>query len=200
MNIIEKSYSGTGIIPIETELESRRFVFLEGEITQKTADEFTKQILHLSLESSDPINILINSEGGDLDAGLKICDTVSDCPCTVNAYCFGRAYSMAAVIFESVNGKRNIVGHSKLMLHQPSITGMPRQTAGEIEQLSRLMSEKNDLLLSIVSKRSGIDIKRLKAETANDRYYDAEESVRYGLADAAVAFSEIIGIQHVKGE
>lgn len=196
MHVMKKDFSGESFIPIETELESRRYLFIEGEITQQSADEFVKQLMHLSLEDQNsPINILINSEGGDLDAGLKMCDSVTECPCTVNAYCFGRAYSMAAIVFESVNGHRYIVGHSKLMLHQPSVTSIPRKTAAEIEQLSTQLAEKNDLLLSIVSKKSGMNIRKLKTETVNDRYFSAEEAVQCGLADAIVKFADIISNQ-----
>ena len=173
-NVLQKNFNGSVLIPIETDLEDRRIVFVEGEINSDSADDFAKQIMHLVLSDSEkPIKLVINSGGGEIDAGLKMCDVVSECPCKIDAYCFGKAYSMAAVLFESVNGERNMVGHSKIMLHQPSVYGLQKGTALEIEELSKQLSDKNDLLLSIVAKRCNMSLSKLKKETEKDKYYSS---------------------------
>lgn len=193
MNVLMKKFGNDMLIPIETSLEDRRIVFVEGEINQEKADEFAKEVMHLAMEDMDkPIKVIINSEGGEIDAGLKMCDIVAECPCTVDAYCFGRAYSMAAVLFESVNGKRYMVGHSKLMMHQPSVYGLKSGTAGEIEEISNQMKEKNELLLSIVSKRCGMSLAKLKRETEKDRYFDADEAIKAGLSDEVISFADLL--------
>lgn len=193
MNIVKKGFAGDICIPIEAELADRRYLFIDGQITKRLADDLTKQLLFLSIDGPDiPISLLIDSEGGEIDAGLKICDAVSKCPCTVNAYCFGGAYSMAAVIFESVNGCRNIMKNSKLMIHQPSVCKIEKKNIDELGELSRQLSLKNDTLLSIISDRSGISIEQLKEETKGDRYFDAEEAVSVGLADNIVSFIDIV--------
>ena len=193
MNIKVSGYGGTQIAPIESELFDKRIIFLEGEVTQVLADDIAKQIIYLSAkDSKTPISLIINSPGGDVDAGLKICDAVSGAACTVNAYCFGWAYSMGAIIFEAVNGKRYMIGHSKLMLHQPSVTALQHQTTNDIAALADQMDKKNSLLLSIVSKKSGISQKTLSAETQSDRYYDADEAVRKNLADAQADISDLL--------
>lgn len=193
MNVLLEKFNGDTLVPIETALERKRIVFVEGEITQEMANEFAKQMLYLTLTDKEtPIKILINSEGGEIDAGLKMCDIVSECPCKTDAYCFGKAYSMAAILFESVNGTRYMVGHSKLMFHQPSISGSIRKNAGEVEELSVQLKEKNELLLKIVSEKSGISLAKLKKETEKDRFYDAEEANKTGLSDQTVTFSDII--------
>ena len=193
MYVIRENYNTIVTVPIETSLAEKRMVFVEGEINQMAADEFAKQIMFLAFEDSDaPIKVIINSEGGEIEAGLKMCDAVEGCPCRVDAYCYTRAYSMAAVLFESVNGNRYMVGNGKLMLHQPSITGTGRKTAGEIEELSLRLKETNDRVLSIVSKKSGISLAKLKKETEKDRFYDADEAVKTGLADQAVSFGDML--------
>lgn len=189
-NVLQKNFNGSVLIPIETDLEDRRIVFVEGEINSDSADDFAKQIMHLVLSDSEkPIKLVINSGGGEIDAGLKMCDVVSECPCKIDAYCFGKAYSMAAVLFESVNGERNMVGHSKIMLHQPSVYGLQKGTALEIEELSKQLSDKNDLLLSIVAKRCNMSLSKLKKETEKDKYYSAEEALKVGLTDNVVTFA-----------
>lgn len=193
MNIVKRTYNGERVIPLEAELLEDRFVFLEGEITQECADELAKQLFYLFRNGNNmPIMLFINSEGGDIDAGLKICDTVSESPCMINVCCYGHAYSMAAVIYESVNGKRLITKNSKIMIHQPSVCQIPRKNAGELTDLSRQLNEKNSLLLSIISARSGITVKKLKKETAKDRFYDAGEAVSCGLADMIAAPGDIL--------
>lgn len=189
-NVLQKNFNGSVLIPIETDLEDRRIVFVEGEINSDSSDDFAKQIMHLVLSDSEkPIKLVINSGGGEIDAGLKMCDVVSECPCKIDAYCFGKAYSMAAVLFESVNGERNMVGHSKIMLHQPSVYGLQKGTALEIEELSKQLSDKNDLLLSIVAKRCNMSLSKLKKETEKDKYYSAEEALKVGLTDNVVTFA-----------
>lgn len=193
MYIVEKNFSGNVLLPVEAKLSQNRMIFVEGEINSNLANEFAKQIMYLALEDSyAPIKILLNSEGGEIDAGLKMCDVVSECPCKIDAYCFGKAYSMAAVLFESVNGERNMVGHSKIMLHQPSVYGLQKGTALEIEELSKQLSDKNDLLLSIVAKRCNMSLSKLKKETEKDKYYSAEEALKVGLTDNVVTFKNII--------
>ena len=193
MNVIQSGYSGDILVPIESKLEEGRMVFVEEEITQEKADLFVKQLIHLVLQDDEkPVNIIINSGGGELDAGLKMIDAVSHCPCKVNAYCFTKAYSMAAILFESVNGTRNMVGHAKLMFHQPAVYGLQRGTAGEVEELSKQLSNKNDLLLSIVAEKCNLDLDKLKEETVRDRYFDASEALAVGLADESLEFVDLI--------
>ena len=72
MQIVKSGYGGTNIIPIDSELGQKRVIFVEGEITQEKADTFMKQIMHLVLvDCEKPIHVIINSCGGEIDAGLK---------------------------------------------------------------------------------------------------------------------------------
>lgn len=193
MNVIRSGYSGDLVVPIDSEFESKRVIFVNGEINQELADEFLKQVMHLvMLDSEAPIHVIINSCGGEIDAGLKMCDVVAQCPCQIHAYCFTKAYSMAAILFESVNGSRNMVGHSKLMLHQPSVMGIQRGSASEVEELSKQLIEKNDLLLSMVADRCRWSLGKLKEETVKDRYFDAKEALETGLADQALEFVDLM--------
>lgn len=193
MEILERNYSGNSLYQITTAFFEKRIVFVEREITNALADEFAKQMGFLQISEPDAlIRVVINSPGGEVDAGLKMVDVLSGCKCPVEAYCFGQAYSMAAVIFEACPGKRKMVGHSKIMLHQPSVfSGASQKTAAEVEALSEQMKEKARELLSIVSKRSGIPLKKLEKETISDRYFDAKEAVSVGLADDIVTFSDM---------
>lgn len=193
MLVQNKSFNGTTTVPIETDLFDKRKVFVEGEICMALANEFLKQIMYLVLkEPEKPIQLYINSNGGEIDAGMKMIEIVSNCPCKINAYCFGNAYSMAAILFESVNGERNMLSSSKIMLHQPLITRMEYKNAGEVTEIAKHLQKANEKLLEIVSKRSGISLSRLKKETIKDRYFDANEALQFNLADKVVDFSNCI--------
>lgn len=193
MEVLKKGYNSEILVPVTAILESERFLFLEGEINQSMADEFAKQVMHLVIQdNTTPINVIIDSGGGEVDAGLKICDIVSTCPCKVNAFCFGKAYSMGAIIFESVNGERCLIGNSKLMLHQPSVQGLQHGTAGEVEALSKRLRAKNDFLLSIVADKCKWSLKKLKEETVADRYFEAEEALKLNLVDRIVNFLDVM--------
>ncbi len=191
MTILERSYGGTTAVPVEAKLAEKRILFLEGEINDDMANEFSKSVAYLC-EKKDPIKIVLNSRGGEVGAGLKICDTIAGCPSPISIYCFGQAFSMGAIVFESCKGKRYMVGHSKLMLHQPSVLWGSRQNVSEIDALSKDLKEKEQVLLEIVSKRTGISLSKLKKETASDKYYTGEEAVKANLADEVVDFSEIL--------
>jgi len=193
MNVLKRIFGADLIIPTDTALADNRYLFVEGEINAEMASEFTKQVLYLALLDSDkPIKLIINSRGGEIEAGLKMCEVVKNSPCPINAYCFDKAYSMAAILFESVNANRYMVGHSKLMLHEPLVEGFHRGRASDLEELTSQLKEKNDLLLSIVANRCNISINQLKKETQKDRYFNEEEALKLGLADKIVTFLDLI--------
>lgn len=195
MHILKKAFNSNSLVSLDTSLFEYRVLSIEGVITQEMADDFAKAMIELSfIDTSLPIHLLINTDGGEIDSGLKMCNIVSKHPCTVNAYCFSKAYSMGAILFESVNGARYMVGDSKLMIHQPSIVGIKSGKSNEIMEISQELQKKNNYLLSIVSKRSGININRLKKETVKDRYYDAKEAVSLSLADKCIDFVDMFNI------
>ena len=84
-----------------------RKVFLEGKIDNETACDIIRRIMILVYEDdSAPIDLLINSPGGEWCAGLLIYDAIQTSPVPIRLFCFGRAYSMAAILFASGNHGR----------------------------------------------------------------------------------------------
>ena len=77
MNVPMKSATGYSTMPIECNLLTKRIIFIEGEITQDTAVETCKSLLFLAAENHNfPVDIIINSNGGAVDAGLLILDAM----------------------------------------------------------------------------------------------------------------------------
>ena len=130
-SFLKESYKGGGEIAIRSQLLTDRTIFLQGEITEETANEFLLQMLYLKRQGSEPVNLYINSGGGSVNAGMAIYDMIQSMDMEVNIYCVGIAASMAAIILAGgQQGHRFILPHSRTMIHEPMIS----QGVGELHQ------------------------------------------------------------------
>jgi ATP-dependent Clp endopeptidase proteolytic subunit ClpP len=69
----------------------------------------------------------------------------------VSTYCIGRAYSGAAVLLCSgAKGKRYILPHAKVMIHQPygGVTGQAEDIRIQAEQIIKAKAELNRIIAS----------------------------------------------------
>lgn len=187
-----KSNAGYSEVTTEGMLSSKRFLFLEGKIDSEMAMTFTKQFLDLSLKDrTAPINVIINSSGGEINAGQLIIDVLSDSETPVNLFCFEKAYSMAAVIFISSGCNRFMLPNSSLMIHQPSITDISGNCS-EIHRISKELDKYKDKMYQLIANHSDFSIQELKEKTLEDLYLTAEESVERHLADEVTTFSKMV--------
>ena len=112
---------GIRTVSLLTDALTGRKVFLFGNIDENLVFSFTMQMLKLMEDEQSEINIYINSPGGEVNAGLAIYDLIQSCRAPINMYCVGMAASMGAVIFAGgQKGRRFILPHSKVMIHEPS--------------------------------------------------------------------------------
>ena len=120
MNMQVKSSNGITLVPLESRLMAKRKVFIEGEIDQESACEFIKKIMLLINEDKEmPIDLLINSPGGEVNSGLLMYDVIQAAQAPIRMFCIGHAYSMGAVLFACGNHGRYMLPHSELMIHEP---------------------------------------------------------------------------------
>lgn len=194
MNVQVKSSNGITIMPAETKLlETNRCIFLQGEINQESALEFVKSLMVLAAQdSSKPVNVLVNSPGGDVNAGMLIYDAIHSGLVEVKMYCLGRAYSMGALLFLSGPNGRYMLKNSELMLHEPLIGGKVGGNTTSIKEISDSLIKTRDKLNKIISEHSGKSIEEVEKATDHDHYYTAEESLEFGLCDEIVEFSKIM--------
>jgi len=195
MNVQVKTNGGIQTMEAATRLLSDRKIFLEGEITSESALEFVKQYMFLYSEDPElPIDILINSPGGEIDSGLIIYDIIQDSKVELNLYCIGRAYSMAAVLFCSgAKGHRFMLNHSKLMLHEPLLGGKVGGSSSSIKSIADSLIDNKNKLNAIIAKHTGKAIEEVEEATSYDHYYNVEESIAFGLCDEMVGFSRVLG-------
>lgn len=186
MNTIVKSSHGIALVPVTSKLLAERKVFIEGEITSESACEVVRSIMLLVKEDSNkPIDIYINSPGGEINAGLMIYDTLKGIKTEINLHCIGMAASMAAIILAGgQKGHRFILPHSKTMVHEPLISSGVGGSATSIQRTAESIMETKRLTVELLAKDTGKKEKDIEAAVAFDNYMNAEESIAFGLCDS----------------
>lgn len=179
-----ESNAGIREVSLFTKHLMNRNVFLTGEICMEKAMSILSQLKYLAEESEEPINLFVNSGGGEVNAGLLIYDLLQAIKVPVNIYCTGIAASMAAVILAGgKDGHRFILPHSKTMIHEPLLSGGVGGSASSIKHISDSILETREILNGILAERTGKTIEEINRATAFDNYMNAEESVAFGLCD-----------------
>src|SRR5947207_7467683 len=168
---------------LEEMLLENRVVFLVGEINHVSASRAIMQMLYLqSVKRDQDINLSVNSPGGVVDDTLAIYDIMRFMTCDIATYCIGRAESGGAIVFMAgKKGKRFILPNAKVMIHQP-FGGVYGQAA-DIEIQAEEILKTKDTLINIMSKCTGQTTERVREDSERDRFFDAKQSVAYGLCD-----------------
>lgn len=193
MNVLMKSANGITQVSADSKLLSLRKVFIEGDITPEAACEFIKKIMVLNEEdSSKPINVLINSRGGDINSGMVMYDVIQASKAPIRMFCIGRAYSMGAVLFACGNYGRYMLPHSELMLHEPLLGNPVGGNSSSIKSISESLLEKKRKMNQILSKHTGKSEEEVEKATSYDHYFSSEESKDFGLCDQIVGFNMIM--------
>ncbi len=168
---------------IYSRLLKDRIVFVSGVIEDNLANSIVAQLLHL--EGEDPerdIYMYVNSPGGVVSSGLAIYDTMQFIKPDVGTFCLGSAASMAALLLSAgARGKRNILPHARVMLHQPM--GGVQGQASDIEIEAREITKTRHELNRILADHTGQPLEKIEIDTDRNFWMDASEAVSYGLVD-----------------
>lgn len=179
-----ESVNGTREVDLYTRHLMKRNIFIEGEINKELADDVLRQLLYLVEESNEPINIFINSGGGEVNSGLIIYDLIQSIKLPIYMYCTGMAASMAAVILAGgQEGRRFILPHSKTMIHEPLLSNGVGGSATSIEKISNSILETKEIINGILAKHTGKTVEEIGEATRFDNYMNAENSIEFGLCD-----------------
>ena len=181
--IIEERQLNVAQMDVFSRLMMDRIIFLGTEVNDYTANVIQAQLLYL--DQADPgkdINIYINSPGGSVYAGLGIYDTMQYVSSDVATICTGIAASMAAVLLVSgAEGKRFVLKHSRVMIHQPM--GGAQGQASDIEITAREILKLKHELYEIIANHSGQPIEKVETDSDRDYWMTAEEAKAYGMVD-----------------
>jgi len=193
MNIQVKSSNGITTVPIDSQLLLHRKVFVEGEINHDVSWDFVKKIMLLAQEDKKkPINVFINSPGGEITAGMLMYDVIQSSETPIRLYCMGRAYSMAAILFASGNHGRYMFSHSKLMVHEPLLGNHVSGNSSSIKSISDSLLESKKKMNEILAKHTGKTESEIEEATSFDHYFSATESIDFGLCDGIVGINEVM--------
>lgn len=180
-----ESAHGVREVALNTRHLMNRIIFLTGEINGETANDFLSQILYLQQEKEKPVTVYINSPGGEVNAGLMIYDAIQGSSLKINMICTGMAASMAAVLLAGgQKGRRMILRHSKVMIHEPLLADGVGGSATSIRNISESILETRDIVNGILSEHTGKTVREINKATAFDNYMSAEEAVAFGICDA----------------
>ncbi len=184
INPIVYDEKGKGNDVFSSNLE-RRVIHLVGEVTDEMAATITAQLLHLEAQGKEDIYLYINSQGGSVSAGLAIYDTMQYIKCDVCTVCIGRAASMGAVILSGgCKGKRLILPHSEVMIHQPS--GGVQGQVTDILITAEHIKDIRKVLVQIMSENCGKSEETITADIERDRWLNAKNAVEYGIVDRII--------------
>lgn len=176
--------NGTREVSLYTRHLANRNIFLNGEINRDMANFFVMQLLYLEETPDEPVNIYINSPGGEVNAGLMIYDAIRGSKLEINMICTGLAASMAAVLLAGgQRGSRYILRHSKVMIHEPLPANGVGGSATSIRKISESIIETRELVNGILAKHTGKTLEEINEATSFDNYMSAEEAIAFGLCD-----------------
>ena len=184
--VVEQSSRGERSYDIYSRLLKERIIFLTGPIDDNVASLICAQILFL--ESENPkkeISFYINSPGGIVWSGLAIYDTMQYVSSKIMTICIGQAASAGSLLLTAgEKGMRFSLPNSRIMVHQPS--GGYQGQVTDIEIQTNEIKRAKIKLNEIYSKHTGNKLSEISSIMERDKYFSADEAIKFGLIDKVV--------------
>ena len=187
--VIEQSGRGERAFDIYSRLLKERIIFLVGPGDDHTANLVVAQMLFLESENPDKdIFFYIDSPGGSVTAGMSVFDTMNFIKPDVSTLCLGQAASMGAFLLSAgAKGKRFALPNSRIMIHQPLISGGLGGQASDIEIHARELIKIKQKLNELLAKHTGQPLEKVERDTDRDNFMSSEAAKEYGLIDEVIA-------------
>ncbi|GAA5187329.1 ATP-dependent Clp protease proteolytic subunit [Rugosimonospora acidiphila] len=184
--VVERTPTGERAFDIYSQMLAERIVFLGTELDDGVANVVIAQLLHLESVSTDlEIKLYINSPGGSFSALTAVYDTMQFIRPDIATFCVGQASSAAAVLLAAgAPGRRSVLRHAKVLLHQPSsqARGTLPDLAIQAKELAKVRAEIDEIL----SRHTGHPTEKIRQDTDRNLTFGAQEAVGYGLADRVI--------------
>ncbi len=181
--VVEREGRAERSYDIYSRLLKDRIIFLGDELETHLSNVVIAQMLFLANEDRKAdIQLYISSPGGSVYSGMGIYDTMQFVPCPVATYVMGAAASMAALLAAAgTPGKRFVLPHARMMIHQPLGGARGPATDLKIELDEMLRTQRQ--LYEVLAKHTGKTTEQIAVDCDRNNWMDAEQSVAYGLAD-----------------
>jgi ATP-dependent Clp protease protease subunit len=179
---------------IDDQLLKIRRVFLSDVIDMNSAKDIIRKIWYLELiDPGKPILFVISSPGGSVDAGFAIWDQIKMVTSPVITLVTGLAASMGSVLSLCASPKKRFATpNARIMIHQPSIHGVVRGQATDLEIQAKEILKSRDMLVTLYCEATGKDRKSVEKALDRDTWMSAEEAVEFGLLDRIItSFKDI---------
>lgn len=190
--VIEQTSRGERAYDIYSRLLKENIIFLGTPIDDTVANLVIAQMLFLAAEDPQKdINLYINSPGGSITAGLAILDTMRFVEPDIVTICVGQAASMAAVLLAAgTKGKRYSLPHSRILIHQPSMSGLAGQAA-DIDIYAKEILRMRETLNQILAETTGQPVDKVARDVDRDYIMSAEQALEYGMIDRVITTREL---------
>ena len=184
--VIKRNPDGERAMDLYSRLLDERIIMLTDDFQDDMASSIVSQLLYLASEdSAKDITMYINSGGGSVTSMWSIIDTMNLIKPDVSTICIGMAASAASLtLANGAKGKRYILPHAEVMIHQPS--GGASGMASDIEIKAKHIIRTKNLLHEFMSEKTGQTIKKLEKDMDRDTFLSAQEAVDYGIVDKIV--------------
>lgn len=188
--VIETSGRGERAYDIYSLLLKNRIIFLGTPINDQVSNLIVAQLLYLSSEDPEaPIQMYINSPGGQVYSGMAIYDTMQMVPNPIRTLAVGMTASFGTILLTAgTKGQRYALPHATIHMHQP--LGGAQGQASDIEIQAREILRLKDRINNILSKHTGQTAEAIEKDTNRDFYMNAEGAVEYGLVDKVMELPE----------
>jgi len=189
--VVEQTSRGERAYDIYSRLLKDNVIFLGTAIDDQVASLVIAQLLFLEAEKPEKdIYLYINTPGGSTTAGLAIYDTMQYVKPDVATIALGQAASMGAVLLAGgAKGKRFLLPHSRVLLHQPLMSGLQGQ-ATDIDIHAKDIVRVRERLNQILATHTGQPIEKIHADSDRDFILEAEDALEYGLVDKIIVSRE----------
>ena len=185
--VFEQTPRGERYSDVYSRLLRDNIVFLGTPIDDTVANLIIAQLLFLEAEDPEKdINLYINSPGGSITAGMAIYDTMQFIRPDVVTICLGQCASMGALLLAAgTNGKRFALPNSRILIHQPSVSGIGGQ-ATDIRIQAEEILRMREVTSQILSKHTGQPYESIEKDVERDRIMSAMQAKEYGLIDEVI--------------
>jgi len=170
---------------IEHTLLDARRIFISDAVDNESASNIIRKIWYLELiQPGKPILFVINSPGGAVDSGFAIWDQIKMISSPVTTLVTGLAASMGSILsLCAAPGRRFATPHSRIMIHQPLLSGVIKGQATDLEIQAREMLKTRNGLINIYVEATGKDFDTIEKAIDRDTWMTAQEAYEFGLLD-----------------
>jgi ATP-dependent Clp protease protease subunit len=185
--VVEQTNRGERAYDIYSRLLKDNIIFVGTPVDDNVANLVIAQLLYLMAEDPNrDISLYINSPGGSITAGLAIYDTMQFVKNDLTTICIGQAASMGALLLAAgTPGKRFTLPNSRILIHQPSVSGLSGQ-ATDIDIQAREILRMREMTNEILAKHTGQKVERIEKDVERDFIMGAEQAQEYGIIDEII--------------